>query len=151
MPFHVWTPDVYEGAPLPVTAFMSVVTKAGDTGGVRALHLCGACRLESRTLLMPIWIVAALSMIVGNVGTLAQTDMKRLLAYSGIAQVGYIVAALAGTNAARHALCDLLSRRVHVHESRRVRRRAAISRDPEAGVALGTSPGSPTAVRGSPR
>ena len=42
VPFHTWTPDVFEGAPLPVTAFMSVVTKAGDAGGVRALHLRGA-------------------------------------------------------------------------------------------------------------
>jgi NADH-quinone oxidoreductase subunit N len=56
---------------------------------------------------VPIWICAALSMLIGNLAALAQTDMKRLLAYSGIAQVGYIVAAFAGTTAfgLRYAIC----------------------------------------------
>jgi NADH-quinone oxidoreductase subunit N len=98
VPFHVWTPDVYEGAPLPVTAFMSIVTKAG-TLAVLARFAYGALAPGASNLLAPLWIVAALSMIVGNVGALAQNDMKRLLAYSGIAQLGYIVAALAGTTA----------------------------------------------------
>jgi NADH-quinone oxidoreductase subunit N len=97
VPFHVWTPDVYEGAPLPVTAFMSVVTKAGTLAVFARFAYAALPSPLSHTLLVPIWIVAAISMIVGNVGALAQTDMKRLLAYSGIAQVGYIVAALAGT------------------------------------------------------
>jgi len=99
VPFHVWTPDVYEGAPLPITAFMSVVTKAG-TLAVLARFAYGALSShESATLLAPLWVLAALSMIVGNVGALAQTDIKRLLAYSGIAQLGYVVTALAGTTA----------------------------------------------------
>ncbi|GAC1406707.1 MAG: NADH-quinone oxidoreductase subunit N [Candidatus Velthaea sp.] len=96
VPFHVWTPDVYEGAPLPVTAYMSVVTKAG-TLAVLGRFAYGA--LPSQTanaILLPLWVVAAISMIVGNLAALAQIDMKRLLAYSGIAQVGYIVAAFAG-------------------------------------------------------
>jgi NADH-quinone oxidoreductase subunit N len=96
VPFHVWTPDVYEGSPLAVTAFMSVVTKAG-TLAVLARFIYGALApSEAGALLAPLWIIAALSMIVGNVAALAQTDMKRLLAYSGIAQLGYVVAALAG-------------------------------------------------------
>ena len=97
VPFHVWTPDVYEGAPLPVTAFMSVVTKAGTLAVLARFAYAALPSGQSAAILLPLWIVAALSMIVGNVGALAQTDMKRLLAYSGIAQAGYIVAAFAGT------------------------------------------------------
>ena len=98
-PFHVWTPDVYEGAPLPVTAFMSVVTKAGALAVVARFAYAALSTPQSQTLLVPLWIVAAISMLVGNLAALAQTDMKRLLAYSGIAQLGYIVASLAGTTA----------------------------------------------------
>jgi NADH-quinone oxidoreductase subunit N len=97
VPFHVWTPDVYEGAPLPVTAFMSVVTKAGALAVIARFAYAALPQPESQAMLAPLWVIAALSMIVGNVGALAQTDMKRLLAYSGIAQLGYVVAALAGT------------------------------------------------------
>ena len=97
VPFHMWTPDVYEGAPLAVTAFMSVVTKAGVLAVlIRVAYAAMPPGTES-SLLYPLWILAALSMFVGNLAALAQTDMKRLLAYSGIAQLGYIVAALAGT------------------------------------------------------
>lgn len=109
VPFHEWTPDVYEGAPLPVTAFMSVATKAG-TLAVLARFAYAALPSDHRfAILVPIWVLAALSMLIGNLGALAQTDMKRLLAYSGIAQVGYIVAALAGTTALglRYALLYL--------------------------------------------
>ena len=96
VPFHLWTPDVYEGAPLTVTAYMSIVTKAGVLA-VLARIAYAALPAESATmLLVPVWAIAGLSMIVGNLAALAQTDLKRLLAYSGIAQVGYIVAAFAG-------------------------------------------------------
>jgi NADH-quinone oxidoreductase subunit N len=96
-PFHVWTPDVYEGSPLPVTAFMSIVTKAGALAVLARFAYAALDAHASALVLAPFWVIAALSMVVGNVGALAQTDMKRLLAYSGIAQLGYIVAALAGT------------------------------------------------------
>jgi NADH-quinone oxidoreductase subunit N len=99
VPFHVWTPDVYEGAPLPVTAFMSVVTKAGALAVLARFAYAALPGPAAQTILVPLWVVAGLSMIVGNVAALAQTDMKRLLAFSGIAQLGYIVAALAGTSA----------------------------------------------------
>jgi NADH-quinone oxidoreductase subunit N len=99
VPFHVWTPDVYEGAPLPVTAFMSVVTKAGTLAVLVRFAYAILPLPQARAILVPLWIVAGISMIVGNVAALAQTDIKRLLAYSGIAQLGYIVAALAGTSA----------------------------------------------------
>ncbi len=97
VPFHVWMPDVYEGAPLPITAFMSVVTKAGTLAVLARLIYVALDGPLHDEVLVPLWIVAGLSMIAGNVAALAQRDMKRLLAYSGIAQVGYIVAALAGT------------------------------------------------------
>jgi NADH-quinone oxidoreductase subunit N len=98
IPFHMWTPDVYEGAPLPVTAFMSIVTKAGTLAVLARFEYGALTSGAAATILQPLWVVAALSMIFGNVAALAQTDMKRLLAYSGIAQLGYIVAALAGTS-----------------------------------------------------
>lgn len=96
VPFHAWTPDVYEGAPLAVTAFMSVVTKAGVLAVFGRLAYAAFPPATANAILLPVWTVAAVSMIVGNVAALTQTDMKRLLAYSGIAQVGYIVAAFAG-------------------------------------------------------
>jgi NADH-quinone oxidoreductase subunit N len=98
VPFHVWTPDVYEGAPLPVTAFMSVVTKAGTLAVLARFAYTLAPLPQAQTILVPLWFVAGISMIVGNVAALAQTDIKRLLAYSGIAQLGYIVASMAGTS-----------------------------------------------------
>jgi len=99
MPFHVWTPDVYEGAPLPVTAFMSVVTKAATLAVLARFTYAVVPLPLAAKIMLPLWIVAAISMIGGNVAMLAQSDMKRLLAYSGIAQIGYIVAALAGGTA----------------------------------------------------
>ncbi len=99
VPFHTWAPDVYEGAPLPVTAFMSVATKAA-TLAVFARFLYAALPSgAAEKLLLPMWIVAGISMIVGNAGMLAQHDLKRLLAYSGIAQAGYILTAMAGGSA----------------------------------------------------
>jgi NADH-quinone oxidoreductase subunit N len=99
VPFHAWTPDVYEGAPLPVTAFMSVVTKAGTLAVLARFAYAALPSDHAAAILAPLWVLAALSMLIGNLGALAQTDMKRLLAYSGIAQAGYIVTAFAGTTA----------------------------------------------------
>jgi NADH-quinone oxidoreductase subunit N len=98
-PFHQWTPDVYQGAPLPVTAFMSVGTKAAAFAMIMrvfdfALPNAG---LEWQALLA---FVAAASMIVGNLLALVQSSVKRLLAYSGVAQGGYmLVGVLAGGSA----------------------------------------------------
>ncbi len=99
VPFHTWAPDVYEGAPLPVTAFMSVATKAGVLAVFARFFLWSLPAQHASALLLPLWIVAGISMIVGNVGMLAQTDLKRMLAYSGIAQIGYVLTALAGGSA----------------------------------------------------
>ncbi len=111
VPFHTWTPDVFEGAPLPVTAFMSVVTKAG-TLAVFARFIYAALPPDTAEgLLLPVWIVAGISMIAGNVGMLAQENLKRLLGYSGVAQIGYILAALAGSTplGLRYALYYLVA------------------------------------------
>ncbi len=111
VPFHVWSPDVYEGAPLPVTAYMSVVTKAGTLAVFARFAYAALPAATAHTLLIPFFFIAGISMIVGNLGMLAQTDMKRLIAYSGIAQIGYIVAALAGATAlgVRYAIYYLVA------------------------------------------
>ncbi|HEX5146504.1 MAG TPA: NADH-quinone oxidoreductase subunit N [Conexibacter sp.] len=90
-PFHQWTPDVYEGAPTPVTAFMAVATKAAALGVLLRLFdsaLIGA-QLDWAPMLAAL---AAVTILVGNVGALGQTSLKRMLAYSGVAQAGYLLA-----------------------------------------------------------
>ena len=96
VPFHMWTPDVYEGAPAPVTAFIATVSK----GGMFALLLRYFSRLGlhySGSLFLIFAIIAIVSMLVGNLLALLQTNVKRILAYSSIAHLGYLlVAFLAG-------------------------------------------------------
>jgi NADH-quinone oxidoreductase subunit N len=90
-PFHQWTPDVYEGAPTPVTAFMAVATKAAAFGVI--LRLFDVALIDSAADWAPIMAtLAAVTIVVGNVGALAQTSLKRLLAWSSVAQAGYILA-----------------------------------------------------------
>ncbi len=93
-PFHLWTPDVYEGSPLAVTAFMAVAVKAAMFA-VLARFAYTVFGHDSPAL-VPLWILAIVSMVVGNVGAIRQTNLKRLLAFSSIAQAGYLVLALAG-------------------------------------------------------
>ena len=93
VPFHMWTPDVYEGAPTTVTAFMSAGVKAAAFGALLRVFDGGLASLASH------WqpLVAALAivtMLVGNLAALAQTSLKRLLAYSSIAHAGYLMTAL---------------------------------------------------------
>ncbi len=89
-PFHMWTPDVYQGAPLPVTAFMSVGTKAAAFAMIVRVFSSGLPHLapEWQTLLA---FVAATSMVVGNLMAMTQSSLKRLMAYSGVAQAGYML------------------------------------------------------------
>lgn len=96
-PFHMWTPDVYEGAPTPITAWMSVAVKA--TAIALVLRIFGGERiLYALHLEQVLWGIAALTMIVGNVMALAQQNIKRMLAYSSIAHGGYmLLGVLAGT------------------------------------------------------
>lgn len=89
VPFHMWTPDVYEGAPTPLTAFLSVVSKmAGFAVLVRILTAFSAF---SGSWLWVLATIAVLSMVVGNVAALGQRNVKRLLAYSTIAHAGYMM------------------------------------------------------------
>lgn len=99
VPFHQWTPDVYEGSPTPIVAFLSVGSKAaGFALAIRLLTTAFPMVVEEWRLVMT--ALAILSMILGNVVALAQTSMKRLLAYSSIGQAGFIMIGLViGTNA----------------------------------------------------
>ena len=94
-PFHVWTPDVYEGAPSPVVALMSTAPKAASFAFL--LRVVYEIFPALRSLWEPLlWIVAVLSMTVGNLAALRQQNVKRMLAYSSIAHGGYLLAAFAG-------------------------------------------------------
>ncbi len=90
-PFHVWTPDVYEGAPAPITGFMSTAPKAAAFAVL--LRVVFVINVPGTFWL--IWVAAALSMTLGNVGALVQNNVKRLLAYSSIAHAGYQLVAFA--------------------------------------------------------
>jgi len=90
-PFHIWTPDVYEGAPAPVVGFMSTAPKAA----VFAVLLRIMFEANAPGRLWLIWVTAALSMTLGNLGALVQDNVKRLLAYSSIAHAGYLLVAFA--------------------------------------------------------
>ncbi len=98
VPFHMWTPDVYEGAPTPVTAFFSVGPKAaGLVVLVRILSDFWPTASGATLVFSALWLMSALTMIIANLIALRQTNVKRLLAYSSIAHAGYIlVAVLAG-------------------------------------------------------
>jgi len=91
-PFHVWTPDVYQGAPAPVVGLMSTAPKAAAFAVLLRIAFSGFGSMSHRWTLM-LWILAALSMTIGNLGALMQRDVKRLLAYSSIAHAGYLLAA----------------------------------------------------------
>jgi NADH-quinone oxidoreductase subunit N len=90
-PFHIWTPDVYEGAPAPIVGFMSTAPKAAAFAVL--LRVVFVVNVPGKPWL--IWVSAALSMTLGNVGALVQNNVKRLLAYSSIAHAGYLLVAFA--------------------------------------------------------
>ena len=127
VPFHFWCPDVYQGAPTPVTALLSVLPKAAGLAIMlrffygalldRRRRALGPRRRRStgRTLLM---LISVLTMTVGNVAALTQTNMKRLLAYSSIAHAGYLLMGVVALseNGARGAA--RLPRRLPLHEPR---------------------------------
>jgi NADH-quinone oxidoreductase subunit N len=92
-PFHIWTPDVYEGAPAPVVAFMSTAPKAAVFAVL--LRILFQANTPEPARLWLIWVVAALSMTIGNLAALVQDNVKRLLAYSSIAHAGYLLIAFA--------------------------------------------------------
>jgi NADH-quinone oxidoreductase subunit N len=97
-PFHMWTPDVYEGAPTPVTAFMSAATKTVALV-VTLRILVTAFPQEARLWTVTIAVIACASLAVGNLAALVQTGLKRMLAYSSISHAGFMLIAVASDNA----------------------------------------------------
>lgn len=97
VPFHMWSPDVYEGAPTPVTAFMSVAPKAAGFSIIARVFIIafGSIALDWKAVLV---VLSVLTMIVGNILAISQTNIKRMLAYSSIAHSGYaLLGIIAGT------------------------------------------------------
>jgi NADH-quinone oxidoreductase subunit N len=97
-PFHLWTPDVYEGAPTAVTAYMSVGAKAAAFAAVLRVFMIAFPTL-ARDWAGMIGVIAALTMILGNTVAISQTNIKRMLAYSSIAHAGYILVAIVAASA----------------------------------------------------
>jgi NADH-quinone oxidoreductase subunit N len=93
VPFHMWTPDVYDGAPTPVTAYMAAAVKAAAFGALVRVLLQGFGAIHPNWEQV-IWWLAAITMLVGNLIALAQRSVKRMLAYSSIAHAGYLLTAL---------------------------------------------------------
>ena len=98
-PFQAWTPDVYQGAPTPLTAFMAAATKVAAFGAMLRLFYVafGADRWSWQPML---WIIAILTMLVGAVLAIVQTDVKRMLAYSSVAHTGFLLTGVLGVQSA---------------------------------------------------
>lgn len=98
VPFHMWTPDAYEGAPTPVTAFMAVGVKLAAFAGFLRIFLVHLGPVSARWT-MVLWVLAVLTMTAGNMSALVQTGIKRMLAYSAIAHAGYVMVGMAAAPA----------------------------------------------------
>lgn len=109
VPFHSWVPDVYQGAPTPVTAFFSVAPKAAAFAVLLRIFVFGFSGLSELTTVF--WVLAVLTMSVGNILALRQDNIKRMLAYSSISHAGYILVALAvgGADAVSAAIFYIVS------------------------------------------
>ncbi|MBN2226798.1 MAG: NADH-quinone oxidoreductase subunit N [candidate division Zixibacteria bacterium] len=109
VPFHMWVPDVYEGAPTPVTGFFSVGPKAAGFAALLRICVYGFSGMAELTAVF--WLLAVLTMVVGNVLAIFQNNIKRMLAYSSIAHAGYILVALTagGEGAVSSAVYYLLA------------------------------------------
>nr|MBN2276984.1 NADH-quinone oxidoreductase subunit N [candidate division Zixibacteria bacterium] len=109
VPFHMWVPDVYQGAPTPVTGFFSVAPKAAGFAALLRIFVYGFPAAEGLTWIL--WILAVLTMGVGNLLAIFQDNIKRMLAYSSIAHAGYILVALTsgGDGAVSSAIFYLLA------------------------------------------
>ena len=97
VPFHMWTPDVYEGAPTSITAFMSVGPKAAGFAAFLRVFLYSLSSLQGEWIWI-LWVLAVLTMTLGNIVAIAQKNIKRMLAYSSIAHAGYILVAMVAAN-----------------------------------------------------
>src|SRR5207248_8978116 len=97
VPFHMWAPDVYEGAPTPVTAFLSVGSKAASFAMLLRIFVEGLSGMSADWRLL-FEVLSIVTMTVGNIAALTQTNLKRMLAYSSIAHAGYVlIGVVAGT------------------------------------------------------
>ncbi len=96
-PFHMWTPDVYQGAPTPITAFMSAGPKAAAFAAFIRVTIIGLESIQSELTTL-FWVLAVLTMTVGNFIALSQKDVKRMLAYSSISHAGYAMVGLVAWN-----------------------------------------------------
>ena len=107
-PFHSWTPDVYQGAPTSVTAFMSAATKIAAFGALLRVFYVGfgGARWDWEPMM---WIIAGLTMVVGSVIALTQTDIKRMLAYSSIAHAGFLLTGFIGAHQAAEVTGNQIS------------------------------------------
>ena len=130
VPFHMWTPDVYQGAPAPVTAYVATVSK----GAVFALllrYLLPVSSDQGSTLFLALTAVAIASMVAGNLLALRQDNVKRILAYSSIAHLGYLLVAFLASGERAGGGRRLLPRRVLRDHARRLRRgHGALDRGP---------------------
>jgi NADH-quinone oxidoreductase subunit N len=97
VPFHMWTPDVYEGAPTPITGFMSVGAKAAGFAALLRVFVYSLGSIQSQWVTI-VALVSAATMILGNIVAISQTNLKRMLAYSSIAHAGYILMGVASAN-----------------------------------------------------
>lgn len=107
VPFHMWTPDVYQGAPTAVTAFMSVGAKIAGFAALMRVLVNSMGSLDEKWI-PALAVIAAATMIVGNIAALTQTNIKRLLAYSSIAHAGYILMAIAASTISKDGISAAL-------------------------------------------
>jgi NADH-quinone oxidoreductase subunit N len=94
VPFHMWTPDAYEGAPTPITGFMAVGVKVAAFAGFMRIFMASFGPISAQWSIV-LWVIAAITMTAGNVIALVQNNIKRMLAYSAIAHAGYILVGMA--------------------------------------------------------
>jgi NADH-quinone oxidoreductase subunit N len=94
VPFHAWTPDAYEGAPTPITGFMAVGVKLAAFAGFLRIFMANLGPVSHEWTAV-LWVIAALTMTVGNIVALVQSNIKRMLAYSAIAHAGYVIVGMA--------------------------------------------------------
>jgi NADH-quinone oxidoreductase subunit N len=97
VPFHMWTPDVYEGAPTPIAGFMSVGAKAAGFAALLRVFVYALGSIQADWVML-VSIISAVTMILGSIVAIAQTNLKRMLAYSSIASAGYILIGVAAGN-----------------------------------------------------